>query len=271
LLDVNGTVKATAFSGPLTGNVTGNATGNAGTATILETGRTIALTGDVTGTTESFNGSANVSAATTIASNAVTTAKIADSNVTDAKLASGIDASKLTTGTLPIARIADAAVTPAKLSQPLTVGTFVSTTSGTNIDFTGIPSWARRITISFYEVSTNGTSVVVIRVGDGSILTSGYAAGASYVGPSSVGNSSYTSGFGTVYASSGEVRSGSCVLTNIGGNTWVASGTFCNTSGAGVILAGSIVPSGTLDRVRVTTVNGTDTFDGGGINIMYEG
>jgi hypothetical protein len=201
----------------------------------------------------------------------VTTAKIADGNVTNAKLATGIDASKITTGTLPIARIADGAVTPAKLSQPLTIGTFVSTTSGTSIDFTGIPSWARRITISLYEVSTNGTSVVVFRVGDGSILMSGYVAGASYIGPSSVGNTSYTSGFGTVYASSGEVRSGSCVLTNIGGNIWVASGTFCNTNGAGVILSGSIVPSGTLDRVRMTTVNGTDTFDGGGINIMYEG
>ena len=66
-LDVNGTAKATAFSGPLTGNVTGNltgnvtgnvtgsagtVTGNAGTATKLVTARTI---GGV-----SFDGSANI-------------------------------------------------------------------------------------------------------------------------------------------------------------------------------------------------------------------
>jgi microcystin-dependent protein len=139
------------------GTVTAELAGNASTATTLATGRTIALTGDVTGTTETFNGSANVSAATTIASNAVTTAKIADanvttakiadsnvttakiadsnvttakiadsnvttakiadSNVTNVKIASGVDAAKLTTGTLPIARIADGAVTNAKLAS----------------------------------------------------------------------------------------------------------------------------------------------------------
>lgn len=60
-----------------------NTTGSAAT---LTTGRTISLTGDVTGTTGAFNGSAAVSASTTIANSAVTTAKIADANVTAAKL-----------------------------------------------------------------------------------------------------------------------------------------------------------------------------------------
>jgi hypothetical protein len=61
----------------------------------------------------------NTTAAPTVvvADNEVTTAKILDANVTDAKLASGIDASKITTGTLPIARIADGAVTGAKLAD----------------------------------------------------------------------------------------------------------------------------------------------------------
>jgi hypothetical protein len=35
--------------------------------------------------------------------------------------------------------------------------------------------------------------------------------------------------------------------------------------------AGAVTLSGTLDRVRITTVNGTDTFDAGSINILYEG
>ena len=78
------------------GTVTATLSGNATTATTLATGRTIALTGDVTGTTGSFNGSANVSAATTIANNAVTTAKIADGNVTTAKIANdSVDNTKL--------------------------------------------------------------------------------------------------------------------------------------------------------------------------------
>jgi hypothetical protein len=50
-----------------------------------------------------------------VADNEITTSKILDANVTNAKLATGIDASKLTTGTLPIARIADGAVSAAKL------------------------------------------------------------------------------------------------------------------------------------------------------------
>jgi len=78
-----------------------------------------------------------------VADNEVTTAKILDGNVTNAKLASGIDASKLTTGTLPIARIADAAVTGAKLNGAQTgsapiygVRAWVSF-NGTNASITG--------------------------------------------------------------------------------------------------------------------------------------
>jgi microcystin-dependent protein len=50
-----------------------------------------------------------------VANDEITTAKILNLNVTNAKLANDLDASKLTTGTLPIARIADGAVTLAKL------------------------------------------------------------------------------------------------------------------------------------------------------------
>ena len=66
------------FSGGLTGNVTGNAsgssgscTGNSATATALETGRTIALTGDVTATGVSFDGTGNISLSTTIGADSV--------------------------------------------------------------------------------------------------------------------------------------------------------------------------------------------------------
>ena len=74
-----GTLTATAFSGPLTGNVTGNltgnvtgnvtgaVTGNATTATALATGRTISITGDMTYTSGSFDGSGNVTGAGTLA------------------------------------------------------------------------------------------------------------------------------------------------------------------------------------------------------------
>jgi hypothetical protein len=50
------------------------------------------------------------------------TVVLADGEVTNAKLATGIDASKITTGTLPIARIADDAVTNDKLSLAANAG-----------------------------------------------------------------------------------------------------------------------------------------------------
>ena len=64
---ITGTCAATAFSGSLTGAVTGNAS----TATTLQTARNLSLTGDVTATLSSFNGSANVSAAATLANSGV--------------------------------------------------------------------------------------------------------------------------------------------------------------------------------------------------------
>jgi hypothetical protein len=67
---------------------TGNLNGNATTATTLQTARTIALTGRVTGSA-SFNGGANASIATAIAEGSINTADIADNAITSAKIADG--------------------------------------------------------------------------------------------------------------------------------------------------------------------------------------
>ena len=58
-------------SGSITGS-SGSCTGNAATATKWATGRTIALTGDVTGTSAAFDGSAALSFAVTLANSGVT-------------------------------------------------------------------------------------------------------------------------------------------------------------------------------------------------------
>ena len=211
-----------------------------------------------------------------IASDAVTTAKILDANVTNAKIASGVDAAKLTTGTLPIARIADAAVTPAKLSQPYTLATAQASTSGTNIDFTGIPSWAKRITVMFSGISTNGSTRIAVQLGTSSgFTTSGYT---SFCGLfNSVGAqdvNSVTNGFGWWHGSTTDTEYGHMIITNISANNWISSHSGGFTNGS-VIFAmsggGSVSLSGTLDRVRITTVNGADAFDAGSINIAYEG
>lgn len=155
------------------------------------------------------------------------------------------------------------------VSTNIVSGTAVASTSGTTIDFTGIPSWVKRITVMFNVISTSGTSLIQVQVGNGSFVTTGYASSAQ----ASTTNVSSTTGLlcaDTVAAS--DVRQGVFVIMNITGNTWIWGG----TSGTATVairacaVAGSIALSGVLDRVRVTTVNGTDTFDAGSINIMYE-
>ena len=49
------------------------------------------------------------------------------------------------------------------INSAITAGTAVASTSGTSIDFTGIPSWVKRITVMFNGVSTNGTSNIQIQ------------------------------------------------------------------------------------------------------------
>jgi hypothetical protein len=157
-------------------------------------------------------------------------------------------------------------------SSILTSGTAVASTSGTSIDFTGIPSWAKRITVMFTGVSTNSTSNLIIQLGSTTFTTSGYTGYIGRLGSSS-SYTAYSSGFlitNTMLATYTMV--GHLTLTNITSNTWVGSG--ISTSASAINLnsttAGTIALGGALDRVRLTTVNGTDTFDAGSINILYE-
>jgi hypothetical protein len=157
---------------------------------------------------------------------------------------------------------------------PLVSGTAI-VSSGANIDFTGIPSWAKRVTIMFNGISTTGTSPPQIQVGSGSFTTSGYLGANSVIAASSVATVVFTTGFGigvnTGGWSAASVISGTITLTLMTGNTWTASGSAGSSVGTGVYLtAGGIALSGALDRVRITTVNGTDTFDAGTFNIMWE-
>ena len=150
-------------------------------------------------------------------------------------------------------------------------GTAVSA-SGTSVDFTGIPPWAKRITVMFNGVSTNGTSVPRVQIGDGTISTSGYTGTTTaLVDGGSVNGGGYSGGFDIRSALAANVLNGSVVLTTLGGNIWVATGILGDSGRvAAYTVGGSKTLSATLDRVRITTVNGTDTFDAGTINILYE-
>ena len=159
-------------------------------------------------------------------------------------------------------------------ASAITAGTAVASTSGTSIDFTSIPSWVKRITVMFNNVSTNGASGVIVQLGSGSPTTSGYLG---MVGIISTTNNTtrgtiYTTGFGLVHSGSpNDQFCGAFIFSLLGSNTWTLTGsTYDNTQTTISMSTGSVPLSGTLDRVRITTVNGTDTFDAGSINILYE-
>lgn len=155
----------------------------------------------------------------------------------------------------------------------ITLATPQATTSGTTKDFTGIPAGTKRIVVHFVGVSVSGTSVVLIQIGDsGGIENTGYTCVASGFA-TAIGSTSFTTGFGLInsstaaYAHSGQVT---LQLEDSSDNTWTChGGTTVPSVTAQGLTSGSKALSATLDRVRITTVNGTDTFDAGEVNISY--
>ena len=161
--------------------------------------------------------------------------------------------------------------TPIMGASVISSASVVNSTSGTSVDFTGIPSWVKKITVLFSEVSTSGSSVTIIQLGTGgtpTYTTSGYGGN----GSSNTVVANQTIGFATGGTGGATyVRSGSWIIQNISGNTWVANGVLGNSESAVSHFGGGVVSLGaTLTAIRITAVNGTDTFDAGSINILYE-
>jgi hypothetical protein len=158
-------------------------------------------------------------------------------------------------------------------NSAVTSGTAVASTSGTNIDFTSIPSWVKRITVMFDGVSISGTSNVQVQLGtSGGVQATGYIGTYGYIG-GTTGVFNLTTGFGSYNDAAADLRSGSLTITLLNSATglWACSGLLGWTNRAFVLpTTGSKTLSGTLDRIRITTGNGTDTFDAGSINILYE-
>ena len=158
--------------------------------------------------------------------------------------------------------------------QRITRSTLVTCAGQTSIDFTSIPAWVERITGMFQGVSVSGTSNFLIQIGDsGGFENTGYVSGS--FDNSTASNS--TIGF---IASSQQIATatwgGAITISNLSGNVWVSSGTIASgTAGYLASSGGAKTLTDVLDRVRITTVNGTDTFDttpsAGTINIIYEG
>jgi hypothetical protein len=164
-------------------------------------------------------------------------------------------------------------------NSAITAGTAVASTSGTSIDFTSIPSWVKRITVMFNGLSTNGTSPPQIQLGDaGGIETSGYlSSNFILLNSASPVGAAFTAGFG-IGVSTGQWASTvtaqgavTISLLNASTNTWVVSGLIGRSDVNSIyVTSGSKSLSDILTTVRITTANGTDAFDAGSINILYE-
>ena len=159
------------------------------------------------------------------------------------------------------------AYTDTKVAAVITRGTAVATTSGTSVDFTSIPSTAKRIIVMFNGVSTNGSNDYIIQIGDaGGIENTGYVSESSDRG----GDVTSTEGFIlTRTSTSTSACYGIATICNFSSNSWISS---ANISITGIVSssAGSKSLTATLDRIRITTVGSSDTFDAGSVNIMYE-
>lgn len=166
------------------------------------------------------------------------------------------------------------AITAANLkAAQIQLGTAVTLTTQTSVDFTSIPSWAKRITVMFNGVSTNGTSPPILQFGDsGGIETTGYLGSAGVVGASTAASSLFTNGIGLINATAATVvMQGAVTLSLMTGTTWVASGVLTRSDSAGAnLVGGSKATSAALDRIRLTTSGGTDQFDAGSVNISWE-
>jgi len=177
---------------------------------------------------------------------------------------------------------AEAGSNNTKLMTPLSVSQAIDaqninlsslvTLSGSSVDFTGIPSTARRVTVNFNGLSTNGTTVPLIQLGDsGGIETSGYVGAVGIVAPSPA-LSNFSTGvlFSTSWTAS-SVLQGSIVfsLMDSATNLWAIIGIAGRSDGAFVhTLGGSKALSATLTQLRLTA--GANSFDAGTASISWE-
>ena len=153
-----------------------------------------------------------------------------------------------------------------------TLGTAVSPTSSTSIDYTSLPAWVKKITVTFQGASSNSSSLWLLQLGtSGGVTTSGYLGRAAGISGGTF--SAYSAGFTLLTDSSaGAILHGVIQVVTLGSNNFAMNGILSRSDGGNVYISGgSIALGGVLDRVRLTTVNGTDVFDAGTVNILYEG
>lgn len=156
------------------------------------------------------------------------------------------------------------------ITSRITTSATVATTSGTSIDVTGIPPWVKRITIILNDVSSTGTSPYRFQLGTASgVSNSGYGGASTALGAgATTGNIS--DGFGIYDTAAAQLVTGIVIIT-FTGTSWIATGLIAKGNSAAMwTLAGTKALTGVLDRVRLTTTGGVDTFDNGALTVTWE-
>ena len=148
--------------------------------------------------------------------------------------------------------------------------------TGTSVEFTGIPSWVKRITLILQGVSTNAASPVIAQLGTSSgYATSGYIGTCELVVNGGVAATTLSSSFlleFSGYTGAGATMHGLMTVVNVNSNVWVAQGTIGRgDTGTACTVSGSLSLANTFDRIRITSLAGTSTFDAGTVNVLYEG
>jgi len=176
------------------------------------------------------------------------------------------------------------------VSASQTAASTTITAGKASIDFTGIPSWARRITVSMAGLSNVGPNAVLLRLGTSSgVDATGYVGTSLGLAVGAIGVTSASTGFnlfgaadtGTNPAYGGVILHGNIQLTRVDidsatlNHVWACSGLLGrdDASGATAFVAGAKVLSGTLalDRIRLVSFGTATPFDGGSASIQYQG
>jgi len=238
--------------------------------------------GDIAGAGHELDLQYNATAAVWLLLNpAVTGGNAADQYLrmdSTGKIPAGTDGSQLINlPTLPAQSASNAGASlitdgsDALWGSSLKSGSPVATSGNTSIDREGlIPTWAHMVVVTFNGVSTNGTSPVQVQLGTSAgIETSGYTALGTGYG-AGVTSAVYSTGFALGETSKAAyAHSGFLMLFKAEPNVWVGYGCVTragDTSGA--MVTGAKALAGALDRVRLTTINGTDIFDAGYCNVL---
>jgi hypothetical protein len=180
---------------------------------------------------------------------------------------------RIAAGTGPIQRI-PLGNTAAALSLGINRAT-EQVVSGTpvNVDFLNIPAGVRQVIVGLSNVGTNGTSPIIVQLGSGSFLTSGYRAFANRVGPTAVNGVNLSAGIaGVNHFNAADTIDGLIILSATTNLRWASTGAgmMGPNSDCNFLTGGGVTLSGTLDRLRITTVIGSQTFDNGCIfNISW--